>query len=63
MVKTTMNAARLAIAAIAGLLITPALQVAAWNAPTHIVTGAIVAMARFRFVFKVGPRARMRMSG
>jgi len=41
MVKTTMNFAGLAGTAIAAILIAPALQVAAWNTPTHTVTGAI----------------------
>jgi hypothetical protein len=38
MLKTPMN---FAVAAIAAILITPPLQVAAWNAPTHMVTGSI----------------------
>ena len=40
MVKTTMNFARLAVAAIVAILIAPPLQVTAWNTPTHMVTGA-----------------------
>src|SRR6266850_7948741 len=52
MVKTTINFARLAIAAMAELLITPAPQVAAWNAPTHMVTGAIA----YRILEKESPR-------
>ena len=52
MVKTTMNFVRLAGAAIAAILITPALQVAAWNAPTHMVTGAIA----YRILENESPR-------
>jgi len=52
MVKTTMNFARLAIAAIAAILITPAVQVAAWNTPTHMMTGAIA----YRILENESPR-------
>jgi hypothetical protein len=52
MVKTTMNFARLAVAAIAAILITPAVQGAAWNAPTHMVTGAIA----YRILENESPR-------
>jgi hypothetical protein len=38
MVKTTRNRARLAVAAIVAIFIGSPLQVAAWNAPTHMVT-------------------------
>src|SRR6266403_837590 len=52
MIKTTMNFARLAIAATAAILITPAVQVAAWNAPTHMVTGSIA----YRILENENPR-------
>ena len=47
-----MNFARLAVAAIAAILITPPLPVAAWNAPTHMVTGAIA----YRILENESPR-------
>src|SRR6266404_5174319 len=53
MVKTTMDFARLAVAAIIATLIIPASQVAAWNTSTHMVTGAIA----YRILKNESPRA------
>ena len=48
---TTMNHLRLAVAAILSAVAVP-LQVAAWNAPTHMVTGAVA----YRILENESPR-------
>jgi S1/P1 Nuclease len=52
MVKTTMNFARLAVVATVAILIARPLQVAAWNTPTHMVTGVIA----YRILENESPR-------